>query len=111
MALDDRQVRVAEHDGVAAGESRRQPLLPTRRRARDVDEADPDVLDVDDELLGQPVAQRRLVRVPVDRADGRPERLQRLEERERREVAAVEDQVGGAARLQNDLGEPSGSPR
>jgi hypothetical protein len=102
---------MAEHDRVAAGEAPDEPRLPPGRRPGNVHHPDPDVLDLDYELLRQERSQRRLVGVSVDRLHRRPDRAQLLQHRHGREVAAVEDQVGPAQRLETDLGEPSGSPR
>jgi hypothetical protein len=109
--LDERQVRVAEDDRIAPREPPDEPLLPAGGRTRDVHHPDPDLLDLENELLREQLPQRRLVGVPVHRLHRRSDRAQLLQHRHGREVAPVKDQVGPAQRLQTDLGEPSGSPR
>jgi hypothetical protein len=76
-----------------------------------VQHPDPRAAELDHELLGQEVTERRLVHVAAHPVHGRPERAQLLERAGRREVAAVEDRVGGPQALETRLGEPSGSPR
>ena len=49
----------------------------------------------DDELARQKLLQRLLVGVPVHRVHRRPERPELLQEREREEIATVQDQIGG----------------
>ena len=66
-------------------------------------EPDPEVFRLDDETRRQRLAEGGLVHVSVHRGDG-ADRLELLEERRRRQVADVEDQVGA-------LEEPKASRR
>ena len=111
VALDERQVRVTEDHGPAAAEPCRQPLLAPGRRTRVVGHPEPRALHLQDELLRQKRPERRLVGVAVDGFHGRAERPELLEHGQRREVAAVEDQIRRVAAVQTFLGELSGSPR
>ena len=77
--LVQRDVRVAEDDGVGVGEARAQAVEPAGRRAGVVDHRDPRAVRLDDARLGEPRRQRRLVDVAVHRADGRAERLELVE--------------------------------
>ncbi len=72
----------------------REPRLPPHPRPRVVNHPDPHPVDLHDVLLRQRSLQGRLVHVPVDSFDGRPERAQLVEELHRHEIAAVEDKVG-----------------
>ena len=108
--VDLREVRVAVDDGVAAGEAPHEPFLRAPPRAGDVGHPDARAARLDDELLRQQLADGRLVGVAEDGVDRRAERAQLLEHRQRRDVAAVEDQVGGAQPLEARLGDPSRSP-
>ena len=56
--LVQRQVRVAEHDGVGVGEAAPQPREPAVRRAAVVRHHDPRAAGLDDPHRGQPHAQR-----------------------------------------------------
>jgi len=71
--LDDRQVGMAEDDRIAARKPLREPIRAPGRRAGYVDHADASLSQLDNELLRQQLAQRRLVRIPVHRLYGRPE--------------------------------------
>jgi hypothetical protein len=66
---------------------------------------DPRPGDLDDALDGELLTDRGLVHVPVDADDGRAESLQLAEERERGEVACVEDQIRRAAHLDATAGQ------
>ena len=59
----------------------------------------------DDELARQELLQRLLVGVPVHRVHRRPERAQLLQEREREEIAAVQDQVGSPQPFDTRVGQ------
>src|SRR4051794_34355862 len=77
-ALDLRQVRMAVHDRVAAGEPSDEASLPPPAAARLMHEADPGLRDYDHGLLRQQLNQRRLVVVATHRFDGavRPQLLE-----------------------------------
>jgi hypothetical protein len=62
---------MAVHDRVAVREPREEPRLPPRPPTGVVDEPDPRVLDLDDDGLGQPPNERRLVVVAGDGLDRR----------------------------------------
>jgi hypothetical protein len=70
-----------------------------------VDHRDPRLFDLDDALLRQQLAQSGLVGVAPDRLDRRAERLQLLEDCDRRDVAGVQDQIGGPKKLEALVGQ------
>ena len=90
--LDLRHVRVTVDDGGAAGEARREPPLPSDARPRNVHHPDPRATRLDDELLWQRFAQRRLVHVPEDSLDA-PELAKVVQHGRRDNVPRVQDQV------------------
>jgi hypothetical protein len=67
---------------------------------------DPSPLHLDDRLHREERLQRRLVRVPDDGRHRRPERPELLEERDRREVARVQDEVGRTQSLDARVRQP-----
>jgi hypothetical protein len=92
-ALDLRHVRMPVDDRVAVLEPRGKPSLPPGPRPRVVDHPDPDALHLHDPLLRQQLLERRLVHVPADTFDRRPDATQFLENLRRDEVASVQQQV------------------
>jgi hypothetical protein len=95
-ALHLRDVRVPIDDGVAVLETRRQPGLAPKTRAGIVNDPDPEAVDLDDTLPGQPLLKGLLVHVPADTFEQRPELPELLIEDARDEVAAVQQNVGAA---------------
>ena len=92
VLLDLWDVRVPVHDGVATRKPRRQPLLPSRARPRDVHEPDPRPADLDHTPLRKRLRERGLVHVPVDRLD-RGQRFQLTQNGKRDHVPRVQDPV------------------
>jgi hypothetical protein len=76
-----------------------------------VDHGDPRLFDLDDALFRQQLAQSRFVGVAPDRLDRRPERPQLLEDCDRRDVAGVQDQIGGPKELEALVGQSPRTPR
>ena len=105
--LDEREMGVTEDDGSAAGEPGQEALL----LVRSVPHPNASSGHVDDALLRQELAQRRLVDVAEHRVYWRPKRLELLEEDDGRQIAGMKNQICRAQPLQTELGEPSGSPR
>ena len=93
VPVELRHVRVPVDNRVAAREPRDEPFFPPRTRARDVDEPDQDIIDLDHSALGKCGLQRGFVHVAVHGLDGR-ERRQILEHACADEVPRVQDQVG-----------------
>jgi hypothetical protein len=87
-------------DRVAVRKLRAQARRAAGRRSRDVHHPDPEAApDLHDVLLRQPSLERRLVHVPVHGLDRRTGTVQRFENADRDEVAAVEDQISRATEL------------
>jgi hypothetical protein len=86
-------------DGVAAGETSSEALLAPGRPSGNVHHPDARPGRLDDALARKQLSQRRLVHVSGHRLHGRAEPLQLLEEGERGQVAAVQDQIGRAELL------------
>jgi hypothetical protein len=91
-ARDLGQMRVAVHDGVTARKRRYQSLATPERGPRHVNHPDSNTLDLDDPALGQGLSQRGFVHVS-DHSLDRSDLPELLEDRERDEVARVQDQV------------------
>src|SRR3954452_19380776 len=92
VALEQRDVGVAEDDGVATGEAPSQPVQAALRRAGVVDERDAGAGGLDGQGLGERGPGLRVVDVAVDGADLGTEGLQVAQDRERAQVAGVEDE-------------------
>jgi hypothetical protein len=84
--------------------------MPSVTRARVVDEPDPKALGLDDLLGRQDAAERRVVHVPVDGLDG-AELAQIFEHGGGREVADVEDEIGGLEEAEALVGKPPRAAR
>jgi hypothetical protein len=104
--LDVRHVGVAVDDGMAVGEARGEAGLAARGGAGDMHHPDPRLAHLGDVDVRQRFLERGLVHIPGDTLDRRPERAQLLEECRRDEVAAVEDEIGGAEQTQALVREP-----
>jgi hypothetical protein len=109
--LVQRDVRVAEDDGGAAGEGPAHPLEPALRGSRVVDHPECAARRLDHAPLGQPRLQRRLVDVAADGQDGRAQRRERVEDLRGGDVAGVQDEVGAAQEGDRSLGQPPRAPR
>jgi hypothetical protein len=101
---------MAVRDDVAVGEGGAEPLVSPVARAGVVDEPDAKALGFDHAPGGQRLAKGRLVHVPVHGLD-RPDLAQVLEHRGGREVADVEDEIGGAEKAQAVVGKPPDAAR
>jgi hypothetical protein len=84
---------VPVHKRIAVLEAGGEPSLPPQAWSCVVDDPDPYSLDLDDVLFRQGLLQLRLVHVPVDALDRRPERAQFLQEPNGHEVAAVQNEL------------------
>ena len=104
-------MRVAEHDGGAAGEAAAQALEPAGRRPRVVHHPDARAVRLHHPLRRQRAPQLRVVDVAVHGEDRRPERLELREDPGLQHVAAVQDEVGGAQALHARLGQPPAAAR
>jgi hypothetical protein len=102
---------VSVDDGVAIRKPLNEPGLATESWARNMDEADPGLLDNDHAFLRQQLAQGELVGVAPDRLDRRAERLQLLERGDRRDVAGVKDQVGRPEQVEALVRQPPRAAR
>ena len=80
----------------AVAEAAAHPLEAAGARAGVVDHRDPRAVRLHHPLLRQQPAQVGAVHVPVHAHHRRPDRLQLAEHLERREVAGVQEQVGGS---------------
>jgi hypothetical protein len=83
---------VAVSHEVAPGEGLHEALVSPAGRACVVHDPDAEPLGLDDEPLGESAAERGLVHVPVNGRHG-CELSDLVEDRERREVADVQDEV------------------
>lgn len=99
-------MRVPVHDQPATREAGPQALRPAGSRAGVVYEPDANAFRLDDQLLRQSVPDRGLVHVSVHRLQRR-QGAQLLEHIERREVADVQDQVGGSEKSQASVRKPA----
>jgi hypothetical protein len=92
--LDLRDVRVAVDDRAAVLEPGGEAGFAALAWARVVDDADLNVVHLDDALLRQYLLQGLLVHVSADADDGRAKLLQILQELRRDEVAGMQHEVG-----------------
>ena len=104
-ALDLRNVCVAVDDCLAVLEACCQPRFPPEPRPGVVNHADPDVLDLHHPLLHEDLLQRRLIHVPGDALNRWPDPSQLLEELQRNEIAAVQDEIGACEQPHALVGE------
>ncbi len=103
-------MRVPVRDDVAARESAPQALVPSMTRPRVVNEADPEAFSLDDAARRQLAPESRVVHVPVNRLHG-AELSQLGEHRGGREVAHVDDEIGGVEQAQARVGKPARAAR
>src|SRR4051794_4313598 len=94
VPLVQRDVGVAEDHGGAVGEAPAQPVQAPLRRAGVVDEGDAGAAGLHGQGPGQRGSGLRVVDVAVDGAD-LAVRLELAQDRQRAQVAGVEDEVGG----------------
>ena len=99
-------MRVAVGDEVAARKPGPEPFVPPRPRPRVVDEPDSEALGVDDEAIGELLAERAFVHVPVHRLDVR-EGPKLGEDRRGGEVAHMEDELRPLEHADARCGKPA----
>ncbi len=99
FVLVQRQVRVAEDDGVGVREAVAHPAQAPVPRAGVVDHRDPGPARLDDPRQREPCLHLRAVHVPAHGVQRRTEPLERLEHLDLDQVTGVQDRVRGGHQL------------
>lgn len=106
-----RKMRVPVQDRLAVWKPRRQPCFAPGPRPRVVHQSESPPVDLDNPLARESVRDRGLVHVAVHAFNRRPERLELRDERERDEVAEMQDQISRTEPLDASRWKPARAAR